>query len=105
MSTQAAIYDKHGREIMLGDVLKVFHFIGPRRKRYYMYKQVIGDFAVKGREMTAFRVSHLEPNTSGDGYLLLKDGRHLVDYEIVQGFGADGVCFDDRPKHKAQGTP
>lgn len=95
-----AIHDKHGREIMLGDVLKVFHYIGARRKRHYMYKQVVGNFTVKGREMTAFRVSHLEPLTGGDGYLLLRDGRHLAGYEIVQGFGADGVCFDERPKHR-----
>ncbi len=30
--------DKNGRPIEEFDVLKVFHFIGPRRKKFYMYK-------------------------------------------------------------------
>lgn len=100
----SAVYDKHGREIMLGDVLKVFHFVGARRKRYYMYKHVVGDFTVKGKEMTAFRVSHLESLAGGDGYLLLKDGTHLPHYEIVQGYGLDGVHFEERQKHKKGST-
>ena len=32
--------DKHGIEIEEFDVLKVNHFIGARRRRYYMYKWV-----------------------------------------------------------------
>ena len=30
--------DKYGRTIEHGDLLKVFHFTGARRKKYYMYK-------------------------------------------------------------------
>jgi hypothetical protein len=37
-------YDKTGREIMVGDVLKVYHFTAAlRRKKHYMYKHVISD--------------------------------------------------------------
>lgn len=32
------VIDKHGIPIMPGDVLKVFHFVGARNKRHYMYK-------------------------------------------------------------------
>ena len=31
----SAAYDKTGREIMQGDILKVFHFVGRRNKRHY----------------------------------------------------------------------
>jgi len=31
-------FDKHGNQLRELDVVKVFHFIGARRKRHYMYK-------------------------------------------------------------------
>ncbi len=36
-------FDKAGNQIKEFDVLKVFHFIGARRKRHYMYKLVRRD--------------------------------------------------------------
>ena len=33
--------DKAGRHIHPGDVLKVFHFVGARRRRHYMYEQAL----------------------------------------------------------------
>ena len=33
-------YDKHGTEIKEFAVLKIFHFVGARRKKHYMYKWV-----------------------------------------------------------------
>ena len=36
-------FDKQGKQINEFDVLKVFHFIGSRRKRHYMYKWVRRD--------------------------------------------------------------
>ena len=37
---EAPYYDKHGVEIKEFAVLKVFHFIGARKKKHYMYKWV-----------------------------------------------------------------
>lgn len=37
------VKDKNGNEIKEFDVLKVFHFIGKRRKKHYMYKWVKKD--------------------------------------------------------------
>jgi hypothetical protein len=34
-------YDKTGRKIEPGDVLKVFHFVCRRRRRHYMHKQAL----------------------------------------------------------------
>ncbi len=82
--------DKNDREIMVGDTLKLFHFIGARRKKHYMYKYV---FAIYDGRL---RLKHL--NVKDEVYTLAMDGKKLNDYEIVQGFGMDGVEFMDRPK-------
>jgi len=81
------VHDKTGREIMVGDVLKVFHFTAAvRRKKHYMYKQVVAydNF----RDGTPYlKVSHLD--MADDGYTLICDGKHLPDYEIVQSVGVE----------------
>lgn len=81
--------DEKGREIHVGDVLKVFHFIGRNRKRHYMYKQ-----AVRYQENDAgnayLLVSHLsEPvltefKLGVNCFLEAADGRTLKGWEIVQ---------------------
>lgn len=83
------ILDKHGRMILPGDTLKIFHFTGPRRKRYYMYKYV--QWEVHG----FFRILHL--NVRDEHFLMELDGKVHPDIEIVQGWGKDGLCFEDRP--------
>jgi len=85
--------DKNGREIMAGDTLKMFHFIGPRRKRYFMYKFVRDN--PSGYMQDFFRVYHLDIKDSY--YQLQKDGKQHDDIEIVQGY-SNGVSFEDRPK-------
>jgi hypothetical protein len=90
----SAAYDKTGREIMQGDVLKVFHFVGARNKRHYMYKQVAGERLLGQRRAAYWFVSHLDQ--SADGYHLAKDGSIYRDSEIVQSVDAR---FEDRPRH------
>ncbi len=90
---EARIYDKNGRQIMLGDIVKVYHFTAAlRRKRHYMYKQAVRTRTFKDGCHAMF-FSHLDM-TDG-GYHQMLDGRHLADYEIVQ-----SVCarFDERPR-------
>lgn len=89
----SAIYDKFGREIMLGDILKVFHFVGLRNKRHYMYKQVVAERVCKSPPHYWF-LSHLNLR-EGDGYHLARDGSILDGYEIVQSADAK---FEDRPR-------
>lgn len=102
MSGDAAMLDQHlfdktGREIMVGDILKVFHFIGRRRKRHYMYKQVLGVVCLRGGSPCRYlKLSHLNLNDS-DYYHEHLDGRVLRDYEIVQSIDAQ---FEDRPRIK-----
>lgn len=90
------IYDKTGREIMVGDTLKVFYFIGKRKKKHYMYKFVDAEVTFGDRKVPYLQVKHL--NQRDEHYHLLLNGKKHDDIEIVQGFGDDGTHFEDRPK-------
>ena len=96
----SAIYDKTGREIRLWDVLKVFHFTGPRRKAYYMYKQVVG-YCGTTRGESYCVVSHLL-NPEAPNYNLRMDGLVHNEIEIVQGYEGSrlGESFEDRQRVK-----
>lgn len=84
------LYDKNGREIMRGDIVKVFHFVAAlRRKKHYMYKQALG--IERGR----MRFSHLD--LDDEWYCEAADGRMLADYEIVDSIDAK---FDERARIK-----
>jgi hypothetical protein len=84
-----ALYDMHRREIKPFDVLKMFHFIGPRRKRFYMYKWVIEK---NGR----LYGHHLGKRGDADAFMLSQN--LLTNTEIVQGYDNNGKDFTDRPK-------
>lgn len=91
------LYDKNRRPIQDGDILKVFHFIGERRKKHYMYKMA-GVYINKGLECAdAYLVIYHLPHEKGS-YYEHADGRILQDYEIVQGHDFDGTSFEDRKK-------
>lgn len=89
-------YDKNGRPIKVGDVLKVFHFIGARRKRHYMYKHVVGTRPSKdGGEFLVISHLNLKPLDGRDaGYWIFQEGHTDRDIEIVQGAYDD---FEERP--------
>jgi hypothetical protein len=93
------LYDRKGIPMMLWDVVKVFHYVAARRrKKRYMYKQVVGFCKVPlGGVML---LSHL--NGTCETYRMLMDGRTLDCYEIVQGYtGVErGQDFTDRPRRK-----
>lgn len=84
------LLDEKGREIKPGAVLRVFHFVGSRRKRHYMYKQAVEYLADHVSGSPYLKISHLnrvkdEPWKLGDNYYLEHaDGRRLVGYEVVQ---------------------
>jgi hypothetical protein len=94
----ATTRDKHGREFMVGDVIKVFHFVGARRKQYFMYKHVVGTELLGGLggspAVEHFEISHLNLDHKENYYLGKHEGRKN-DCEILQGL----VDIEDRPKH------
>lgn len=99
----SALYDKHGIPIERGDVVKVFHFVGRRRKRHFMYHQCLGVREI-GAGLTPYvAFSHLnfvEDHLKQDGpYLQKPDDRVLTDYEVVQSMDCK---HDERPRHGNQ---
>lgn len=92
------VYDKRGIPIRVGDVLKVFHFIGPRKKRYYMYKHVISEETV-GNGTRFFKLSHLNLRDESYYHLRAKDQTE-DDFEIVQGYAGvgPGLSYEDRKR-------
>jgi hypothetical protein len=92
-------YDKHGTPIIRGDIVKVFHFIGSRRKRHYMYKQCLGEQLLHESHPEPYVLfSHLnfiEDRTQRDGPYSIRRGERLDDYEIVQSIKCD---HEDRKK-------
>jgi hypothetical protein len=89
-----ALYDKNRRAIAVGDVLKVFHFVGARRKQHFMYKHVTGQIELGANGAPYFEVSHLNLGAD-DGYDLAIDGKVLQDYEIIQ-------CMTGEPSDRTQ---
>jgi len=100
MNTQTtALFDKTGREVMKGDTLKIFHFIGARRKRHYMYQYVL-DRVVTPTGVNLMKISHLSKDGPESHWHKLIDGSMVEEWEIVQGFAGvkPGQDFSDRPK-------
>lgn len=88
-----------GNEIHQGAILKVFHFIGPRKRKYFMYKQVGEIF--KANDGTEYRkIYHL---MDGEGYYLKPIDAVLDDSVVVQ-CGCEKHIYDDLKISKFHGT-
>jgi hypothetical protein len=95
------IYDKRGRQVYVGDVLKVYHFRERNGTTHYMYKVVaerdgwlmgmsIHDIPKKWQDAHSFRLDLIEESS----------------FEIVEGYGPKPcVDFRDRPKCKTTAAP
>lgn len=92
-------FDKRGIPIERGDIVKVFHFVGARRKRHYMYKQCLGhELLHPSHDQPYVLFSHLnfqDNRKEHDGPYHVRLGEHLPDYEIVQSIKCD---HDQRPR-------
>lgn len=100
------LYDKRGIPIERGDLVKVFHFVGARRKKHYMYHQCLGVQNIGTHGTPYMMFSHLnfvEDRLSPDGpYHELPDGRVLLDYEIIQSIDCK---FEGRKRIPVNGGP
>jgi hypothetical protein len=95
------LYDENGIPIFPGDTIRIFHFTSAtRRKKYYMYKFVVGSEV--HRDSLYLRISHL--NLNGDSYLELLNGRVMTGWEIVQGYeGLPPGEYDFRSRERRAG--
>ena len=93
------LFDKRGIPFQRGDVVKVFHFTGARRKRHYMYHHCLGTTSIgpSGRQYYLFsHLNFIEDRHHTDGpYPVLPEGQILPDYEIVQSIDCK---FEERPR-------
>jgi len=94
MTADLRCYDRRGIPIELGDIVKVFHFIGANQKRHYMFKQCLGlsryPSSPEGWQGVFF--SHLNFREIGDrdnGPYHETPGEQLAGYEIVQSIKCD----------------
>lgn len=72
------LVDKYGIPIEEGDILKVYHFTGARRKKHYMYKMaVLWDGKMYGSHLNSVLGIKLD-------YPLWTAESDSEDYEIVQ---------------------
>jgi hypothetical protein len=93
------LHDLKGYPIYPGDLLRTFHYYGPRRKRNYLYHTVV--YRDGGLRMVP--TEHLEPTkVKGGGDCLLSEdfAQHV---EIISGYGPhkDHLDYTDRPRKKS----
>ena len=89
-------YDKNGIPILPGDTLKVYHFTGSHKKKYYMYKYV-KEIHASGN---ALEVLHL--SLDGESYWMSLDDRIHADIEIVQGYGGVEIGYNYMDRKKVE---
>jgi hypothetical protein len=101
MHENGKYHDLKGVPIYCGDLLRTFHFIGPRRKRYYLYHGVIYNTKEDCLEMVP--VSELATGKSGGGRFWLRghlNSSGMIAAEVISGYGPNGTPYEDRPKLK-----
>lgn len=87
--------DKNKRPFKRGDIVKVYHFTGARRKRYYMYKQCLGvnRYRYDGQDYMFFShlnfIDTIDIKVKDSPYHERLDGGCLETYEIVQSIDDD----------------
>lgn len=96
----SALRDKRGIPIERGDIVKVFHFIGARGKRHYMYKQCLGPQLLHPSHSQPYMLfSHLnfvDDREAPEGPYHEALGQKLNHYEIVQSIRCD---HEERDRH------
>lgn len=93
------VHDKRGVPIYPGDLIRSFHFIGPRKRRYYLYHVAVWNSEESCMEMVP--TSELEPSRRNRGgrCWLTQDLMH--DAEVISGHGPGNIIdYLDRPKVK-----
>jgi len=102
VKSEATLLDSTGREICPGDLLRSPHFIGARRKQYYLYHTAV----MRDGRMRMVPTCHLEPTKAGGGGDCLLSASIAKTTTIIQGYGpGDILSFEDRPKRSALSQP
>ncbi len=71
-------YDSVGNELKPGDIIRMFHFVGARKRKHYMYKKFIGYETYN--KVTIGIFNHLD----GDGGFRSRDNEYQNKIVVVQ---------------------
>jgi len=102
-------FDKNGRPVVAGDIIKVWHFVAYNRRRCYMYKKVFrisdeGDLDPQGRFLYALDLQELGMKPLDRVHKCRID---LVgEFEIIDGLSkkdenGELVCWWEREKRQS----
>lgn len=105
MSYPKEIYDKRGVPILHGDLIRTFSFVGPRRRKHYIYHIIVdcGNY-MRMRHYRGF----LSEEDPGDGSPIISNSIAFDlsrNSEVIAGRGTKpGEDFNDRKKRKTSGV-
>lgn len=94
-------HDKNGFPIYPGDLLRSLHFVGARRKKYWLYHVVTAPPDRAGTSLPLYLVptSHLEPTKQAGGGRCPLTEDMASSMEILAGHGpGDILDYEDRPR-------
>lgn len=95
MKQPGELHDRKGVPIYPGDLLRSFHYVGRRRKVYYLYHTAV----MRDGAMCMVPTSHLEPTKAGGGGACLMSDGLAANAEVITGHGpGDCLSYEDRPK-------
>lgn len=104
-SSDAFLLDCKGREIRVGDVIRVKHFQtrhGRGWKQHWMYKHVVGKVALGKGDYPALKIRSLQdPSKPVHEYYEKRSCGMRDDIEIVDGLHEENgriIAFDERPR-------
>jgi hypothetical protein len=105
-------FDRNGRPVVAGDILKVWHFVAYNRRKCFMYKKVFrvsdeGDLDPQGRFLYALDLQELGLRPLHLVHKCRVDW--LDEFEIIDGptktnGNGEMVCWWERKKRKATST-
>lgn len=93
--SEEGIRDKRGIIVCPGDLIKTLHFIGARRKKYFLYHVI----TKKGEHLWANSIASLL-NGNSDGSCRLSVFAH-EDFEIIDSYRVDENYLDYSERRKA----
>jgi len=105
MTKPGEVYDKNGVPIYPGDLLRTFHFTGPRRRKWYLYHTAI--FNQQHQCMEGVPTSEIEPSLVGRGgrfwlHQEIMDGEQC---EVIEGPSiGEHILYTERPRRKKEAS-
>jgi hypothetical protein len=93
------VFDCKGIPVYPGDLIRSKHFVGKRRKQYYLYHVAVWNSIYKCLEMVP--TCCLEPTKDKGGGRCWLTQELMDNAEIISGFGPEfEMYYDERPKRK-----